>query len=257
MLVERVVADSVAARAKVFLPHGCPQDGKSRRVWLNVTQEGKAAIDDLREGKLVNGLKLSTVDFQPVTAYQARGMMRATMQTSSALELIAFVCVDSACPFWCQVSLRGLKALEQVPDRLKAMVDSFVHTPVDHRNITPHELLHVRQAPPWSASQSGSYEADLSDGGFCCTVGAIQVPGGAAGAPAMDGQVSGRRHHSTCRGQADGDAQAATLGRASLPVGWSVRYDTYADEEEIEEDEDTEGFFVLMGEKSNYIRLVT
>lgn len=40
-------------------------------------------------------------------------------------------------------------------------------------------------------------------------------------------------------------------------MGWSVRYDTYADEEEIEEDEDTEGFFVLMGEKSNYIRLVS
>jgi hypothetical protein len=46
------------------------QDGKSRRVWLNTTQEGKAAIDDLREGKLINGLKLSTVDFQPITAYQ-------------------------------------------------------------------------------------------------------------------------------------------------------------------------------------------
>lgn len=181
------------------MPHGYPQDGKSRRVWLNVTQEGKAAIDDLREGKLVNGLKLSTVDFQPVTAYQARGMMRAAMQTSSALELIAFVCVDSACPFWCQVSLRGLKALEQVPDRLKAMVDNFVHTPVDHRNITPHELLHVRQAPPWSASQAGldSNKADSSDGGgcCCCTVGPIQVPGGAAGAPAMDGQVSGRHRH--------------------------------------------------------------
>ena len=46
------------------------QNGVSRRVWLNVTQEGKAAVDDLREAGLVNGLKLSTEDFQPVTAYQ-------------------------------------------------------------------------------------------------------------------------------------------------------------------------------------------
>lgn len=42
----------------------------------------------------------------------------------------------------CQVSLRGLSALEQVPDRLKALVDAYVHTPQDTRRIEL-ELLQV------------------------------------------------------------------------------------------------------------------
>lgn len=42
----------------------------AKRVFLNITQEGKAAVDDLREKEHINGLKLSTEDFQPVTAYQ-------------------------------------------------------------------------------------------------------------------------------------------------------------------------------------------
>ena len=45
-------------------------EGRSRRRWLNISQEGKAAVDDLREKDMLNGLKLSTEDFQPVTAYQ-------------------------------------------------------------------------------------------------------------------------------------------------------------------------------------------
>ena len=44
--------------------------GASRRIWLNITKAGKAAIDDLREKGMINALKLSTEDFQPVTAYQ-------------------------------------------------------------------------------------------------------------------------------------------------------------------------------------------
>ena len=32
--------------------------------------EGKSAVDDLRESKLLNALKLTTEDFMPVTAYQ-------------------------------------------------------------------------------------------------------------------------------------------------------------------------------------------
>lgn len=40
------------------------------RLWLNITQEGKDDIDDLREGGLLNGLKLSSEDLQPITAYQ-------------------------------------------------------------------------------------------------------------------------------------------------------------------------------------------
>ena len=45
-------------------------DGSSRRIYMNISQEGKAAIDELREQKLINGLKISTEDFQPITAYQ-------------------------------------------------------------------------------------------------------------------------------------------------------------------------------------------
>ena len=41
-----------------------------KRVWMNISQEGKDDIDDLREGGLLNGLKLSSEDLQPITAYQ-------------------------------------------------------------------------------------------------------------------------------------------------------------------------------------------
>lgn len=70
------------------------QGGVSQRLWLNTSQDGKAAIDDLREKSLVNGLKLSTEDFQPVTAYQA--------------------------------SHRGQEFVDQIPQRLKDQVDGFV-----------------------------------------------------------------------------------------------------------------------------------
>ncbi len=42
----------------------------TRRVYLNISQEGRDDIDDLREGGLVNGLKLSSKEYQSVTAYQ-------------------------------------------------------------------------------------------------------------------------------------------------------------------------------------------
>ena len=70
------------------------QGGVSKRLWLNTSQDGKAAIDDLREKNLVNGLKLSTEDFQPVTAYQA--------------------------------SQHGMEFVDQIPQRLKARVESFI-----------------------------------------------------------------------------------------------------------------------------------
>ena len=72
-------------------------NGKSKRVWMNVTQEGKAAVDDLREKDHINGLKLSTEDFQPVTAFQ--------------------------------VSHKGLDFLKQVPQEMKNEVDKFLFSP--------------------------------------------------------------------------------------------------------------------------------
>jgi WD repeat-containing protein 35 len=40
------------------------------RVWMNVSQEGKDVLDDLREMKLINTVKLSTVEHGIVMAYQ-------------------------------------------------------------------------------------------------------------------------------------------------------------------------------------------
>ena len=71
--------------------------GRSRRIWLNVTQEGRAAIDDLREKGMINGLKLSTEDFQPVTAYQ--------------------------------VSHKGLSFIRSMAEDVTDPVDEFLHFP--------------------------------------------------------------------------------------------------------------------------------
>jgi hypothetical protein len=79
----------------------------TKRVWLNISQEGKDDIDDVRQGNLINGLKLSSEDLQPITAYQ--------------------------------VSAKGLDILDLVPDELKEQVDSFVHGPEDYVD----ELLNV------------------------------------------------------------------------------------------------------------------
>lgn len=72
-------------------------NGGSRRVWMNISQEGKGAIDDLRERDLINGLKLSTEDFQPVTAFQ--------------------------------VSKRGVDCLHQLSQELRDQVDAFIYSP--------------------------------------------------------------------------------------------------------------------------------
>lgn len=41
-----------------------------RRAYFNVSQEGKSDLDFLREEELLNGLKLSSKEYQPVTCYQ-------------------------------------------------------------------------------------------------------------------------------------------------------------------------------------------
>jgi hypothetical protein len=43
---------------------------ENRRIWMNVTQEGKSDIEFLREEELVNGLQMSSKSFQPITCYQ-------------------------------------------------------------------------------------------------------------------------------------------------------------------------------------------
>ena len=43
---------------------------ENRRIWMNVSQEGKSDVEFLREEELINGLQMSSKSFQPVTCYQ-------------------------------------------------------------------------------------------------------------------------------------------------------------------------------------------
>ncbi len=43
---------------------------ENRRVWMNISQEGKSDVEFLREEELVNGLQMSSKSFQPITCYQ-------------------------------------------------------------------------------------------------------------------------------------------------------------------------------------------
>lgn len=43
---------------------------ENRRIWMNITQEGKSDVEFLREEELVNGLQMSSKSFQPLTCYQ-------------------------------------------------------------------------------------------------------------------------------------------------------------------------------------------
>lgn len=43
---------------------------ENRRVWMNVSQEGKSDVEFLREEELLNGLQMSSKSFQPITCFQ-------------------------------------------------------------------------------------------------------------------------------------------------------------------------------------------
>eukprot|EP01050_Picozoa_sp_SAG11_P030170 SAG11_NODE_8809_length_974_cov_1.362286_1_plen_230_part_10 len=125
--------------AGVFDYDYAPQSGMvgTQRVWLNISQEGKDDIDDIREGKLITGLKLSSADLQPITAYQ--------------------------------VSPKGLDILDLVPDELKEQVDSYVYGKDGYEN----ELLNVEWNQE-SEGEDGEIEPgfDLfTEGGYRCRSG--------------------------------------------------------------------------------------
>lgn len=82
------------------------------RRWLRISQEAKSIIDDLWEARLVNGIKLSSVDYQPVTAYQ--------------------------------VSTRGLEIVQQIPQSIKDATDRFIFAPPA---ATPRILAPTKTAP--------------------------------------------------------------------------------------------------------------
>ena len=86
------------------------QDGTSARVWLNITQEGKSLVDELREHTMLNGLKLSSSGGQPITCFQ--------------------------------VSDFGKEFLKTVPQSYKDSVDSYIYGPPGC-TITPDNLLRI------------------------------------------------------------------------------------------------------------------
>ncbi|KAG2867184.1 hypothetical protein PC113_g2231 [Phytophthora cactorum] len=73
------------------------KDGQSRRLWLNMSHDARAAIDDLREHELVKALKTCSEDFQPSTAYQ--------------------------------VTQEGMTVLASLPPRDKQRLDEFLTAP--------------------------------------------------------------------------------------------------------------------------------
>ncbi|EEY57360.1 uncharacterized protein PITG_11208 [Phytophthora infestans T30-4] len=80
------------------------KDGQSRRLWLNMSHDARAAIDDLREHELVNALKTCSEDFQPSTAYQ--------------------------------VTKEGMTVLASLPPRDKQRLDEFLTAPRTLRPLT-------------------------------------------------------------------------------------------------------------------------
>ena len=43
---------------------------ENRRIYLNISQEGKSDVEFLREEELLNGLQIATKGFKPMTCYQ-------------------------------------------------------------------------------------------------------------------------------------------------------------------------------------------
>jgi len=70
---------------------------ESRRKYFNISQEGKSDVDFLREEGLLNGLKLSSKDYTPVTCYQ--------------------------------ISVKGLDAVRRIPKSDKEAVHELVYAP--------------------------------------------------------------------------------------------------------------------------------
>merc|ERR1711871_1882248 len=85
-----------------------------RRVYFNMSQEGKSDVDCLREFDLMNALKLSSKEHTSVTAYQ--------------------------------ISLKGLKIIQFLSEEDKADVDQFIYAPGASGDVSdpdPDDLLKV------------------------------------------------------------------------------------------------------------------
>jgi len=79
---------------------------ENRRIFINISQEGKSDVDFLREEELLNGLKLQSREYWPVTCYQ--------------------------------VSEKGLELVSKLGRRDRTAVEEIAYAP------TSKDLLHVR-----------------------------------------------------------------------------------------------------------------
>ena len=100
---------------------------EGRRKYFNVSQEGKSDIDFLREEELINGLKLSSKEYQPVTCFQ--------------------------------ISEKGADVARKVPKLDKEAVHELVYAP------GTRELLEVewREEAYWLGSSNFERESTVTD----------------------------------------------------------------------------------------------
>ncbi|CAM9155222.1 unnamed protein product, partial [Choristocarpus tenellus] len=79
---------------------------ENRRIWMNISQEGKSDVEFLREEELVNGLHVSSRNYKPITCYQ--------------------------------ISAKGKELVKRIARKEKEAVHEFVY------GRGTRELLHVR-----------------------------------------------------------------------------------------------------------------
>ena len=89
------------------------------RVYMNISQEGRDAIDDLREGGLVSTLTVASTEYETITAYQA--------------------------------NKESWRILDQMSDEEKHIVNTLVYAPVDGgKSSVESRLMEVF----WDAGQT-------------------------------------------------------------------------------------------------------
>lgn len=106
------------------------KNGMSRRIWMNISQDARAAIDDLREHDLIKALKTCSEDFQPSTAYQ--------------------------------VTATGMAQLEAFPAHERKSIDTFLSSTTRNK----HDLVSARSGLVLFDNELLSITFDVDDGQF-------------------------------------------------------------------------------------------
>lgn len=106
------------------------KNGQSRRIWMNISQDAKAAIDDLREYNLVKALKTCSEDFQPSTAFQ--------------------------------VTPQAINVLDALPQAEKKRIDAFL----SNNMMPPHALHSANSGMILFDSNLVTITFDVDDGKF-------------------------------------------------------------------------------------------